>query len=244
MDSVKIFIDTDTEITFILEKVAEARSDRVCLVIPDRAAVMSSIVGLRLIKHIIDKSNKLLVLVTFDELGAELARKAGLIVVSRVGEVHEGVWEQAQRDKFAFKKKNSKSHYVPAEVSAAIDESLTSATFPDEQKVVEYETIDDDEPEIVSEALANEVTDGEDAHEKERDIPQIQIIVDDLDLENEKIDDEVIPVASEPDVPVVPEIKPIPDDKPQKRIRKVAPTKSGITNLSFSVGKDVAEKKN
>jgi hypothetical protein len=130
MDNTKIFIDTDTEITFIIEKILNARTEKVTVVVPDRASVLTSITGLKLIKRVVDKSNKLLVLVTLDEQGADLARKAGLFVVSRVGEINENVWEILQRAKFdIIKKSRTQPHYIP-EALVHEEEDLTLETTP------------------------------------------------------------------------------------------------------------------
>jgi hypothetical protein len=124
MDSAKIFIDTDNEITFIIEKILNAKSERVCLVVPDRASIFTSISTLKLLKRVIDKSNKLLILVTLDDNGVKLAQRVGFVVVRRLGEVNGESWEKVQKQKFELLKKNkSKIYYTPE-----IPELDTSAT--------------------------------------------------------------------------------------------------------------------
>ncbi len=113
MDSSKVFIDTDNEITSILEKILEAKTERVTLVIPDRASLLTSITTLKILKRVVDKSDKLLVLVTLDDAGAQLAQEADLIVVSRIGEITEEIWDEAQRKKFDVIKKGTRQRYVP-----------------------------------------------------------------------------------------------------------------------------------
>ncbi len=114
MDSAKIFIDTDNEITFIIEKILNAKSERVCLVVPDRASIFTSISTLKLLKRVIDKSNKLLILVTLDDNGVKLAQKVGFVVVKRLGEVNDELWEKVQKQKFELLKKNqSRIYYTP-----------------------------------------------------------------------------------------------------------------------------------
>lgn len=113
MDNFKIFIDTDTEITFILEKILRNTHERIVLIVPDRSSFLSSITNLRIVKKIIDKSNKLLLIVTLDTFGSKLAQQAGFHVVSRVGEVDENDWNIVQKAKFdklkSTKKKGKKS---------------------------------------------------------------------------------------------------------------------------------------
>lgn len=108
MDSKKIFIDTDTEISFILEDILKSENDRVCLVVPDRASIFNSIATLKLMKRVIDKSNKLLVLVTLDPLGAKLAQKVGIKTLSRIGELNEDIWQEVQKSKLDLIKNKSK----------------------------------------------------------------------------------------------------------------------------------------
>lgn len=129
MDSTKVFIDTDTEVTFILEKILKSKHDRVCLVVPDRAAIFNSISTLKLIKRIVDKSSKLLVMVTLDESGANLARRVGIITVPRVGDVNEDVWEKVQREKFEYIKRQYNTTYTNDAASNAV-ESVEKSELP------------------------------------------------------------------------------------------------------------------
>lgn len=109
MDSKKIFIDTDTEISFILQDILNSENDRVCLVVPDRASIFNSIATLKLMKRVIDKSSKLLVLVTLDTFGARLAEKVGIKTLSRIGELNESIWEEVQKNKFEVIKHKHKN---------------------------------------------------------------------------------------------------------------------------------------
>lgn len=276
MDSAKIFIDTDNEITFILEKILASKSDRVCLVIPDRASLFTSISGLKLIKRVIDKSSKLLVLVTLDENGRSLAEKAGLHVVSRVGEVTESLWDTIQKSKFdVIKNESKKIYYIPqVDKQPKKLQKQVSATQLVNDMVHEAEVAEPAEQiESVSEKLPEE-------------IPQVRIKVDDFEIKKEKVDswkreqesmdpesvdlDKTLPknavsLVEEPK-PVKPQTKEAPaatiegnasalkkeekyerteEEKLPKptRMRK-NPLKTGeISNLSFTVGKDLSEQK-
>lgn len=59
-----IYVDVDDEITAIIEKVAAARGSIIALVLPKRAAVLQSIVNMRLLKKSAEDAGKHLVLVT------------------------------------------------------------------------------------------------------------------------------------------------------------------------------------
>lgn len=288
MDSSKIFIDTDNEITFILEKILNAKSDRVSLIIPDRASLFSSITALKLIKRVIDKSNKLLVLVTLDDQGAELARKADLLVVSRVGEINEDIWEKAQKEKFKAIKKNIRPHYLPDEAIEDLKNDQRSEKEETEVKEPEYikeleeqaaEEVDiKDLPEVVESA---EEALGPDQSQ----VPQVRVTIDLKDLQEAEEASLEESEVEEPDVETkapmsvsnmdfgvdlqdeMPDIvERVEDVVPEHtteglledsavaeeventegenyRIRKVAPKSSGISNLSFAVGKDIKREK-
>lgn len=121
MDSTKIFIDTDNEITFILEKIIYAKDERVCLVIPDRSSIFNSVPTLKLLKRVIDKSDKLVVIVTLDPNGYRLAQKVGFVVVSRIGEINNTIWEEVQKKKFeAIKQYNSRTYYIPSAIEEVV----------------------------------------------------------------------------------------------------------------------------
>lgn len=220
MDSTKVFIDTDNEITFILEKILSAKSDRVSLVIPDRASIFSSVTGLKLIKRVVDKSNKLLILVTLDEQGAELSQNAGLLVVSRVGEITESIWEKALKLKFEIRKRDTRSHYMPETISQESKDASRKSVIIDEEKntdetelhheTSEIETFEETAPEseeIEMEELNLDSTDSvsseeslgtEDSVEDEPnsllDVPQVRI---NIDLEELKEPDPIVPMVDE-----------------------------------------------
>jgi hypothetical protein len=121
MDSHKIFIDTDTEITFIIEKILEAKHDRVVIVVPDRASFLSSLINLKIVKRVVEKSKKLLIVVTMDEPCADLGRSAGLHVIPRIGEITEKDWDVVQKNKFDSIKKNHHPRFTEQDTSNETD---------------------------------------------------------------------------------------------------------------------------
>lgn len=92
----KIFVELDEEIIFIAEKIKEAEGTKVILIIPDRAALLGSIVSLKLLAQEISKIGKYAVLVTTDEIGLKLAGKASFVTVPTVGEITADVWKEAK----------------------------------------------------------------------------------------------------------------------------------------------------
>lgn len=215
MDSAKIFIDTDNEITFVLEKILAAKPDRVCLIVPDRASLFTSVSGLKLIKRVIDKSPKHLVLVTLDPNGADLATKSGLIVVSRVGEITPALWEKAEKSKFEFVKKHKNRVYYqpdkPVEntvvetkpekisikdlINANLEEGVSdeeSSNF-NLQTTMEDEIVNDNSDENLQSSISNipspetYLTNQNDEHEVDfNDIPQVRIRVDEEEVQDAK----------------------------------------------------------
>jgi hypothetical protein len=194
MDSAKVFIDTDNEITFILEKILSSKSEKVCLVVPDRAAIFTSISGLKLIKRMLDKSGKLLVLVTLDPNGADLSKKAGLFVVSRVGEITEELWEQVNKSKFeAIKKDTKKVFYLPETPTEKAKEADSKSAKP-ETKMSLSDLLEDtlaaeNSTLVVAETVADAAP---------KDVPTIRIKVANEDIESvEEAPIEIEPVQEE-----------------------------------------------
>lgn len=99
----KIFSDADEEITFIVEKILNAPTRRVTVVIPEGATVLRSAVSLSLIKKNAEKVNKRVVVVTMDELGMELCKMVGITCVKRIGDLSEKVWEEDEEKEVAGK---------------------------------------------------------------------------------------------------------------------------------------------
>ncbi|MBN2015426.1 hypothetical protein JW766_01200 [Candidatus Dojkabacteria bacterium] len=100
--SEKIFVDLDEEIIFIAEKIKNVEGGKVILIVPDRAALLGSVVSLKLLSSEIAKSGKLAILVTKDEVGLKLAKNAKLVAVEQVSEINKEKWEQASRFKEEF----------------------------------------------------------------------------------------------------------------------------------------------
>ena len=75
-----IYIDIDDEITAIIEKVRDAEHHIVALVLPKRAAVLQSIVNMKLLKRTATETNKQVVLITSESGLLPLAGAVGLHV--------------------------------------------------------------------------------------------------------------------------------------------------------------------
>jgi len=77
-----IYVDIDDEITALIDKVKSSDSSVVALVLPKRAAVLQSIVNMRLLKKTADGQKKNLVLITSEAGLMPLAGAVGLHVAS------------------------------------------------------------------------------------------------------------------------------------------------------------------
>lgn len=94
-NSDKIFVDVDDEINFVVEKILSAEKERVIVVIPQNALVVSSLVSMKIMAKQVVKSKKLIVLVTEDDFGQKLAKQSGLVATHKVSEINPEMWESA-----------------------------------------------------------------------------------------------------------------------------------------------------
>lgn len=77
-----IYIDVDDEITSVIDKITNAKSRVVALVLPKRATVFQSIVNMKLLKKRADAAKKHIVLITSEAGLMPLAGTVGLYVAS------------------------------------------------------------------------------------------------------------------------------------------------------------------
>lgn len=76
------YIDSDEEISSVIERLRKSLAAENFFVLPKRALVLQSIVNLKLLRREADKMKKSVVIVTQDELSANMATRAGLPVRS------------------------------------------------------------------------------------------------------------------------------------------------------------------
>lgn len=79
-----IYIETNEEITSIIHRAKDVKNTDIILVIPKKAAVIRSVVNLKILKKQLSKLGKEAVIVTADKLGKGLASKAGFIVKQKL----------------------------------------------------------------------------------------------------------------------------------------------------------------
>lgn len=81
------YIDPEEEISSVIDRLRKSMANENYFVVPKRALFIQSIVNLKLLKREADKLKKLAVIVTQDELGINIAEKAGLVVKSTIEEI-------------------------------------------------------------------------------------------------------------------------------------------------------------
>lgn len=79
-----VYVDVDDEITAVIDKVEGAKEKVVALVLPKRAAVLQSVVNMRLLKRNSEKAGKNVVLITSEEALLPLAGAVGLHVAKNL----------------------------------------------------------------------------------------------------------------------------------------------------------------
>lgn len=80
-----LYLDTTEEITAVIDRLASVPGDVVELVIPSEAAVLQSVVNLKLLARAAKRLNKQLTITTRDETGQHLALQAGIAVRAQLG---------------------------------------------------------------------------------------------------------------------------------------------------------------
>jgi hypothetical protein len=81
-----IYIETNEEITSIIDRIKKTQGRAISVVVPKRAALTQSIVNLKLLKKEANKLDKRLTIITNDKVGKNLASKAGFLVEKKVKE--------------------------------------------------------------------------------------------------------------------------------------------------------------
>lgn len=72
------YIDTDEEITSIVDRLKKSKADKNFFAVPQRALVLQSLVNLKLLKREAEKERKQIIIVTQNQLGETFAKKAGI----------------------------------------------------------------------------------------------------------------------------------------------------------------------
>lgn len=123
MDDKLVYLESDEEITGVIDKISKASSNEVALVVPRGASIAQSVVNLKLIKKRAADLNKDVSLVTTDKISRNLASQVGMSVYSRVEEV--GRFRPTAPAPATLKPENIetiKSHVPAPEVKKPVEE--------------------------------------------------------------------------------------------------------------------------
>ncbi len=134
-----IYIDIDDEITTIIDKVISSKDKIVALVLPKRAAVLQSVVNMKLLKRSTDEAKKKIVLITSEAGILPLAGIAGVHVAKTlqskpvipklpdVDEAQEELGEDIELDKHAPIGALAGDEVETAEIAEVTDEPKKAA---------------------------------------------------------------------------------------------------------------------
>ncbi len=78
------YLEPDEEITSVIDKIKNSKSNRISLVVPREATLLQSVVNLKLLVKEAAKFSKEIVLVTSDKIGRNLAAQVGLTVFDSI----------------------------------------------------------------------------------------------------------------------------------------------------------------
>ncbi len=81
-----LYLEIDEEITSVIDRLKKTNETEVHLVVPKEAALLQSIVNLKLLKKQADSLDKDIQIITHDEVGRNLAEQVGIHSVSKMGD--------------------------------------------------------------------------------------------------------------------------------------------------------------
>lgn len=86
-----IYIDVDEEITEVVDRLRSADAGEIFLVVPQKAAILQSIINLKILKEEAEKLDKKVFIVTRDKIGRNLASRAGFITRKSIDAERGGI---------------------------------------------------------------------------------------------------------------------------------------------------------
>ncbi|MBM2820275.1 MAG: hypothetical protein HW405_35 [Candidatus Berkelbacteria bacterium] len=81
-----IYLESDEEITTVIDKIKQSKSNNLLLVIPREATILQSVVNLKLLLKEARNLSKEIALVTSDKIGRNLASQVGLVVYESISD--------------------------------------------------------------------------------------------------------------------------------------------------------------
>ncbi len=114
----KIFVDPNDEVLFVIDAVNSKERDKVIIIIPENALILSSFITLKILYREIIRSKKIVIVVTEDSFGLNIAQKAGFVAVQKVSQITEELWDIAFSKKIKaqdFLRNKNKNIGTPSE---------------------------------------------------------------------------------------------------------------------------------
>lgn len=78
------YLESDEEITSVIDKIKQAKESRLSLVVPREATILQSVVNLKLIAKEATRAGKEIAIITADKIGRNLAAQVGLPVLESI----------------------------------------------------------------------------------------------------------------------------------------------------------------
>lgn len=158
----KIFVDVNDEINFVVEKLLASDNDKVILVCPHNALIVSSQVSIKILVKQMLRSKKLGILVTEDQYGQRVAEAAGLVTADKVSQITGQMWEvaaarkEALQDSLEAVKKqlltqrgildnSNEVEVTPAPLSNSEPQTMLESNNPDKTETEEEEKVEVEE---------------------------------------------------------------------------------------------------
>lgn len=138
-----IYLDTDEEITGVIDRLRKAKSNSLALVIPRGANLAQSIVNLKLLKKSAKELGKELSLVSSDRISRNLAAQIGMAVFSKVSEA-EKTSPKAMLAKIADEKIDEDSDF---KVNSYYDKEDSASEISDTDSTEKEQEEPEEEPE-------------------------------------------------------------------------------------------------
>ncbi len=134
----KIFAEGDDDVVKIYDRILRADTSKVVLVVPARSELTVSLVSMKLLSRMILKTEKIVIIISENDLAVKLARKADLHLLTKVSDIAKDDWDTAKNLKekqLGIKNVKKEELILVRNIQPSQDEFL-------EEKKVELEEIE------------------------------------------------------------------------------------------------------
>ena len=136
--SQKIFIEPDEEIVFTVERILNAKSERLILIIPHSTILTSSAVSMKILASQVAKSDKLIIMVCDDSHASQLAQKANILVKNKISEIDKDAWVRAKelKDTIITEKNRIRTELLKIRQEQSIEDGPVKVNMQEKVKAV------------------------------------------------------------------------------------------------------------